>query len=269
MIPVGILTGAATSSFTFLLDQYPGSLIAVSLRKLRSAYTGNCIQVRRSSDNATQNIGFVNNVLDVSTLTTFIGSNSGFISIWYDQSTNGLNFIQNTLANQPAIIISGVLQTVNGKPAVNLNNNNTNLIVNFPLPVGTKITNTFDVCKTSDTNFILYHGGSGSGTFIGCATQSSTNTFVNGNLDTVSQIYKNNVLQTLPTTRGQAYTLIATNTQIILSYVMTLFNWSNLNFSGYTSFEFVGLKQEFIMYEQQTPNISGINNNINSFYTIF
>jgi len=32
---------------------------AFSLRKLRTAYAGSCIKVRRSSDNTTSNIGFV------------------------------------------------------------------------------------------------------------------------------------------------------------------------------------------------------------------
>jgi hypothetical protein len=250
-----------------LLDLFPGARTAVSLRKLRSAYNGNCIRVRRSSDSATLDIGFVNNILDISTLTTFVGSGSGFISIWYDQSGNGLNFIQNTSANQPAIIISGVLQTVNGKPAVNIDTSSKNLQVNFPAPYVRKITNTFDVTRTSDTNFVLYHGGSSSFAFVAASTQGSTNTLVNG--DAVSQIYKNNVLQTLPLTRGASYNIISTNTQILLSYVMSLGGWNILSFSGYSGFEFVGFKQEFIMYEQQTSNISAINSNINNFYSIY
>jgi len=41
---------------------------AYSLRKLRSAYTGSAIRVRRSSDSTEQDIGFVNNELDTVSL---------------------------------------------------------------------------------------------------------------------------------------------------------------------------------------------------------
>ena len=93
---------------------------AFSLRKLSTAYLGSAIQVRRSSDNATQDIGFTaGGDLDQVTLTTFVGAgNNGFVSIWYDQSGNGRNAIQATAANQPRIVNTGVVELVNGKPTV-------------------------------------------------------------------------------------------------------------------------------------------------------
>jgi hypothetical protein len=266
---IGILESSRSADaapFTFLLDLHPGARTAISFRKLRSTYTGNCIQVRRSSDNTTLNIGFVNNVLDVATLTTFVGANNGFISIWYDQGTLGNNFIQNTLANQPQIIIAGVLQLVNGKPAAYCNSTVSNITVTTSL---SGVTNTFDVMKTADTNFILYHAGANSNELISVGTQSSTGTLINSGA-TVTSYYKNNVLQTPPTNRGQVYTLISTNAQILLSYVASLTNWGSVSLSGYGSgFQLECFKQEFIIYFSQTPNISAINTNINSFYTIY
>jgi hypothetical protein len=44
-----------------------------SLRKLCSSYTGKAVKVRRSSDNATQDIGFVGSNFDVASLRTFLG----------------------------------------------------------------------------------------------------------------------------------------------------------------------------------------------------
>jgi hypothetical protein len=41
-----------------LLDTYPNAAVAYSLRKLRTAYTGAAIRVRRAIDNAEQDIGF-------------------------------------------------------------------------------------------------------------------------------------------------------------------------------------------------------------------
>jgi hypothetical protein len=44
---------------SLLLDTYSGAAVAYSLRKLRTAYSGSAIRVRRSSDNAEQDFGFV------------------------------------------------------------------------------------------------------------------------------------------------------------------------------------------------------------------
>ena len=75
----------------FLLDAYPNAKAAYSLRKLSSTYTGSCIRVRRSSDNTEQDIGFVSNELDTTALLSFVGSNSGFITSWYNQKGTGDN----------------------------------------------------------------------------------------------------------------------------------------------------------------------------------
>lgn len=89
---------------------------AYSLRKLSCAYTGYAIRVRNSSSGATKDIGFIaNGDLDTATLKSFIGSNSGTVNIWYDQSGNGRNATQSTAANQPQIVNAGVLITSNVK----------------------------------------------------------------------------------------------------------------------------------------------------------
>ena len=106
------------SSETLLLDLYPNAGAAYSLRKLRTAYSGNAIRVRRSSDNAEQNIGFVANVLDTASLLTFVGANNGFVTTWYDQSGNARNATNTTAINQPRIVNAGVLDTFNSKPAI-------------------------------------------------------------------------------------------------------------------------------------------------------
>ncbi|MDI6046967.1 hypothetical protein [Flavobacterium yafengii] len=92
---------------------------AYSLRKLSSSYVGSAIQVRRSTDNTTQNIGFDSNGnLDANSLTSFVGSGDGFLTIWYDQSGTGNNAIQNTLLNQPKIVTTRVIERSNGLPTV-------------------------------------------------------------------------------------------------------------------------------------------------------
>jgi hypothetical protein len=95
--------------------------IALSLRKIVSTYVGNCIRVRRSTDNIEMDIGFVNDVLDTSTLLTFVGSGNGYIVRWFDQVGYHRDMYQSLPANQPMIVDSGVLVALNGKPAIKCN----------------------------------------------------------------------------------------------------------------------------------------------------
>lgn len=95
-----------------LFDTYGGAVIGYSLKKLSNSYSGNCIRVRRSSDNAEQNIGFVSNILDTVSLLAFCGAGNGFITTWYDQSGNNNNATQTTASLQPQIVSSGNIVTI-------------------------------------------------------------------------------------------------------------------------------------------------------------
>ena len=66
---------------TPVLDQVSvSSAAAYSLRKLRAAYTGSAVRVRRSSDNAEANIGFASNGdLDTAALLAFVGAGNGLL----------------------------------------------------------------------------------------------------------------------------------------------------------------------------------------------
>lgn len=67
---------------TYPLDSYSSNLsFAYSLRKLRSAYTGYCIRVKRSSDGTTQDFGFASNVLDTAAVTNFVGGGTGYVVV--------------------------------------------------------------------------------------------------------------------------------------------------------------------------------------------
>lgn len=120
----GILASSISNGPPLLLDLYPGAAAAYSVRKLRNAYTGSAIRVRRSSDNAEQNIGFVAGNLDTSALTTFCSATDGFVTTWYDQSGNARNATQTTAVNQPKIVSSGTVLTINGKPRMDFDGSN-------------------------------------------------------------------------------------------------------------------------------------------------
>jgi len=97
------------------------------MRKLRAAYAGNCIRLRRDSDNAESDFGFDGSGnLDSAAIASWLGGTSGFVVAWYDQSGNGKNITQATAGNQPVYLANWQ----NGLPAVRfLPANSTYLIV--------------------------------------------------------------------------------------------------------------------------------------------
>lgn len=96
--------------------------VVFSMEKVRTAYAGNCIRVRRSSDNSEQDIGFVTRadgrtVVDTDAILSFCGSGSGFVTTWYAQVGAG-NGTQATQSKQPQIVSNGafVRTTWDGVP---------------------------------------------------------------------------------------------------------------------------------------------------------
>ena len=118
------------------------SAVAYSLRKLSSTYDGPVLRIRKSSDGELRDVYFDGTgVLSLSSpvsdagggaatsssLTTWIGSSSGTVAIWYDQSGNARN-ITAAVANQPLIVESGsILSNAAGKPWVQFNGTTTYL----------------------------------------------------------------------------------------------------------------------------------------------
>lgn len=95
------------------------SVVALSIRLISDSYVGPCMNVRRSLDNATQDIGFVNGNLDTAALLAFVGGGSGYVTTWYDQSGNGNHATQPTTSQQATIVSAGTLQTQNSKANLN------------------------------------------------------------------------------------------------------------------------------------------------------
>ena len=122
VVVVGDQTETVNMYVAGILDLYPNAGAAYSLRRLRSAYAGDTVRVRRSSDNAELDIGFVldtgNYVLDSASLATFCAATDGFIVTWYDQSVVGLDVTQGVAALQPQIVVAGVVNLLNGDPSI-------------------------------------------------------------------------------------------------------------------------------------------------------
>jgi len=144
-------TATSTPTFSGVLDSLPAAAAAFSVRRLRSAYTGALLRVRRASDNATQDIGAtVGGNLNTSALTSFCGSSSCYVTTLYDQSGNGLNAVQATAASQPRLVNAGSIETDGGRPA--LRYTATGQLLAAPLIPGQSITGAFNVvARVMDT----------------------------------------------------------------------------------------------------------------------
>jgi hypothetical protein len=106
--------------FRFLLDEIPNAQAAYSLRQLSSTYTGDCIRVKRSSDNAEADFGFTSRgLLDTAAILSFVGGGDGIVVEIKDQSQNG-TFVNNLfdVGSAAYIVKSGVVQTNSGRPAM-------------------------------------------------------------------------------------------------------------------------------------------------------
>ena len=118
--PQSVVVSAAYTILD-LLSTSPSA--AYSLRKLRAAYTGPAIKVEKASAGIFQDIGFDSGGnLDTAALTAFLGASDGNIVTWYDQSGSGLDVTAPaTTSARPQIALAGVVQTLNGVPALNFN----------------------------------------------------------------------------------------------------------------------------------------------------
>ena len=257
-----------------LLDLYPSATVAYSLRKLRTAYTGSAIRVRRSDFTET-NIGFVNDVLDTASLLTFVGVNSGFVTTWYDQSGNASNAVQSAAGSQPIIVDSGVLVTENTKPSLNFTGRD--------MPLATIISSNTNLSmfaaqrtKTTTSNGIVlgHSSGGGSGPFFGISNNKyNINIAING-------VSKNGASVA---DAGIAFNILNTIVNSVDAYPyindtlipITLSTWtpSTTDFTQIGKYFIFGSEMnlsELIVYKtDQTTSRSNITSNINSYYSIY
>jgi hypothetical protein len=257
---------------SLLLDTYPSAAVAYSLRKLRSAYTGNAIRVRRSSDNTEQDFAFVNNLLDTASLLTFCGAGNGFITTWYDQSGNTNNSTQATAANQAQIVSSGSMITdpVSGKisslwssDSYALGSSITMTQTHFKLGVFNRTTTGTRIYGIGSNGVTPKIGGWDANNSIssaygtGTATHSASNTSTGKLIMTVLRDSSNNVKCWLNNTALTTGTSSGTANAIS-------------HFGAFSTVTTVGYKQEEVYWaSDQESNRTGIETNVNNYWTIY
>jgi hypothetical protein len=168
---VGIV---ATSIFVLDLIT-PQPIWACDFRRLRAGYVGPACMVRRSSDNATLAIGFIGEDLDTASLIGHVGVGGGFTATLYNQMGTGTDAFQTTAGSQPAIVVGGTVQTINGRPTIVFNGSSSEMV----LPVDVTFSHGFLVGrKSAIVNPIQYiFGGTGQGLGFGGTLGGFTNIF--------------------------------------------------------------------------------------------
>jgi hypothetical protein len=284
---ISYLISSLTSISTPILDTYTGSSVVHSLRKLKSAYTGYAIRVRRSSDNAETDIGFSGLSLDTTSLLTFVGTGNGFVTTWYDQSGTAKNATQTTASKQPQIVSSGSVILRNTKPTIKFDGVDDYLFINSAVTVSLK-TNFTVTCL--DGNSVDYDGiwlyGNITAPVEGIPVSAETNylslypggrrAFSKG---LTTRVYFSNQKQnaTTYTTWSQGVQLPNVNGTLNL---VSLFSPTSITGDKYMVYggdpynlltrSFNGTISECVFFENDlTNNVNEINSNINNYYSIY
>jgi hypothetical protein len=252
---------------TPLLDTYSGAAAAYSLRKLRTAYTGDAVEVYNGSSYA--DIGFnVFGELDTVALAAHCGSNDGFVSKWYDQAGSN-DAVQTTTASRPKIYdgTTGVV-TENGKPALSFDGGDdfltplTSAASDYTLHAVTKNSATGSYLFDSQSGrLILEARGTNRGVYFDGGWQGTSHTGINQQLQSIYAVAPSS---------GQSY-VNGTQINTGVSYTQTAIGGTTRFGGGYFGgSRILGSMQEFIFYaSDQSSNRTNIEDNINTFYNIY
>lgn len=273
---MGLLLLMGTSGQRPLLDTYTGAAGAYSLRKLRTAYSGSCLRVRRSSDSTEQDIGFAGSgLIDTASLLSFCGAGDGFVTTWYDQ-VGSANAPQANTALQPRIVASGAVETYSGKVAITNQTANSNIGLAYPIDCQNLACDWFGVfgIPTGQTTSALI-GSVSAGAAASLATQSSTSTTLAVSFNSLG-IRKNGVTQSF-TNRGDLYTILHTGGLIQAGVSGTFANVADWNTADRrflannlgSTFSPVCYYSEFILWTtDQSANRAAIDANQRAYWGI-
>ena len=272
-------------SQTGLLDDYPNASAAYSLRALNSSYTGPAISVRRSSDNAVQDIKLLyDGELDTEGLLSFVGAGDGFVTAWYDQSISGIDFTQTSAVNQPQIVDSGALITTNLKPSIKFNGTSnfmdTSVIASTVLDSNSLASVVFESQSISDIQGVFYEQDVSLG-------DRRIGIYSDTGINEVHSIYRagtsplfNNFGSTQPTNTQRLLTLNRSSNDVYAYAEGVLIDSVNSSetFANSTNLElgwqqagslyFGGNIQEAILFSSSL-NRTGIETNINDYYSVY
>ena len=244
-----------------------GASAAYSLRKLRTAYTGAAIRVRRSSDNTTLDVGFkADGTLDTTSMLSFVGAGNGFVSIWYDQSGNSRNLTQVTSALQPLIMDAGSIKTLNGKTT--LVTSSQYMKVDFGTTISQPIS-IFNIGSHSNAINGIISNFTSTGYVYSLVGNTNLSAGVNLSLSYSASISTQRLMYLLANSTKSRIAINGTSGTSGNSGTNGL-NGLTLSANPDGTFSNGQNHQELILWNaNKTTDRTGIESNINSFYTIY
>ena len=268
-LPLSLKMTRTTTSAAqdLLLDTYTGAAAAFSVRKLDKDYTGSCMRIRRSSDEATQDIGFDSaGDLDTAAIASFVGDAYGYVTAWYDQSGNSNNATQSTSAKQPMIYdrVAAAVVTENGKPAISFD------AVSETLAFTALSAQSFFVSmnRTGGSNPGAYIGSTLNNDFFGIANNLHRYRQNNSNKNLNAGTLTGHVLTCYVGT-GTAIEAFQNSSSIGTATAGALANMNQI-MQRSTNQNVLGRVQEFLVWSSdQSSNRTGIETDINDYFDIY
>jgi hypothetical protein len=266
-----------------LLDLYPNAAVAYSLRKLRTAYSGSAIRVRRAIDNAEQDIGFDSSGnLDTTALLSFVGTgalDNGFVTTWYDQSGNGNNANQPTLLTSQAQIVSAgtvITDPITLKPTTTWTTDRYTL-TNGISP-NTRYLSIGVLNRTANSNVIAHIGVAGSisgingqQTFLWSATTGTLRSDMFSGLAHGTNISTGAFITTSEKNSSNLKTAYLNSNALLVTATQAPSTGANINSFGQAGGNFTTCQyQEYIYWNsEQSANRVAIETAINNYYNVY
>lgn len=256
------------------LDIFTNVVAGWSVRKVRSAYTGYCMEVYNGTSYS--DIGFDSNGdLDVSAIETHCGSNDGYVSKLYDQSGNGHHAAQTDTSLMPKMY-DGASQSVffeNGKPQIQGDSYQVNAKQEF-LSISTEINgypnaHNFVVMQRSsqhvhDTPSVFSHNR-----FAGAGAKYISQLSNSGGAGIGTNLHIDGSASSIANQKNSFGNALGTKARIVNSV-------QNYNVVGYTAISRIGAGrnihhlQEFIIFDSDMSDFREIiEKNQNSYFSVF
>ena len=274
-----------------LLYDYSGAAAAYSVRQLSNT-SALAMRIREDGTDTETDIGFdANGDLDTAAISSHCGANNGYVVTWYDQSGNQVDATQATTGSQPQIYNGTAVITENGKPAIDFDGSNdgfncsTNLrtatgastVVQVRnVPNGSVIMNAFSFYKVQ--RHLIEQTGQSNYNEVAISTNETTNDYLKYvNADLGGQLLHFTTWDGSTQTGGVDEVVLyedgaqETGTVGSIAFGTTASGTNSIGFRNDTNSQFCdGTFQEVIVYlTDQSSNRSGIETNINTYFSIY
>jgi hypothetical protein len=185
---------------------------------------------------------------------------------WYDQSGNGNNMTQSSNNNQPQIYDGTAVITQNGRPAIKPTSNQQRLLSSTSWATS-DVLYCFNVVRDT-LNLVGVMSYVDGNKYLLVSNENSSSQTIDAGFGSVS--YRLDGASWSPATRGDVYSAISTAARLITWDTTAPSSENALNLGYNADIANMLLHQELIFYKSdQSSNVSGIESNINAYYSIY